>query len=169
MTDVRVLPDGWLILPGRRFRCALGRAGVSASKREGDGATPAGRLPLRRLLYRADRVTLPPTRLAATALAPEDGWCDDPDHPNYNRQVRLPHPARCEDLWRADGLYDLIAVLGYNDAPIVPGRGSAIFLHVARPGYAPTEGCVALALGDLRAILAELGAEDAVAVLPAPS
>ena len=87
-------------------------------------------------------------------IAPDDGWCDDPADADYNRMVRLPHPARCEELWRDDALYDLIGVLGWNDAPVVRGRGSAIFLHVARPDFAPTEGCVALAATDLRAVLA---------------
>jgi L,D-peptidoglycan transpeptidase YkuD (ErfK/YbiS/YcfS/YnhG family) len=87
-------------------------------------------------------------------LAPEDGWCDDPTHADYNRQVRLPHPARHEELWRADALYDVIGVLGWNDAPVQRGRGSAIFLHLARPDFAPTEGCVALAQSDLLRLLA---------------
>jgi L,D-peptidoglycan transpeptidase YkuD (ErfK/YbiS/YcfS/YnhG family) len=87
-------------------------------------------------------------------IAETDGWCDDPGHRDYNRLVKLPHPARHEELWRRDGVYDIVAVLGWNDAPVERGRGSAIFLHVARPGLAPTEGCVALAEGDLRAVLA---------------
>ncbi len=88
-------------------------------------------------------------------LAPDDGWCDDPGHADYNRMVRLPHDGRCEELWRADAVYDLIGVLGWNDTPVIRGRGSATFLHVARADYAPTEGCVALALGDLRRLLAD--------------
>ncbi len=87
-------------------------------------------------------------------LAPDDGWCDDPNHPDYNRMVRLPHPARHETLWRADAVYDIIGVLGWNDAPVVRRAGSAIFLHVARPDLAPTEGCIALKLPDLRRLLA---------------
>jgi len=169
MTDIRVTPTqvktwGWLILPGRRFPCALGRSGIATDKHEGDGATPAGRWPLRELLYRADRIATPRSRLPARALAPKDGWCDDPTHPDYNRLVGLPHPARCEQLWRDDALYDLIAVLGYNDAPVVAGLGSAIFLHTARPNLAPTEGCVALGFGDLLAVISEVGPADAVVV-----
>nr|WP_255575222.1 L,D-transpeptidase family protein [Caldovatus aquaticus] len=138
------------------FRCALGRGGVRdpRAKREGDGATPAALLPLRRVLWRADRVAKPRCAVPAEPIAPEDGWCDAPRHPDYNRPVRLPHPARCERLWRADAVYDILGVLGWNDAPVEPGRGSAIFLHLARPDYAPTEGCVALAERDLRAVLA---------------
>jgi L,D-peptidoglycan transpeptidase YkuD (ErfK/YbiS/YcfS/YnhG family) len=87
-------------------------------------------------------------------IAPTDGWCDDPGHRDYNRYVRLPHDARCEELWRTDGLYDIIGVLGWNDSPVLRRRGSAIFLHVSRPDYAPTEGCVALSIADLWRVLA---------------
>jgi L,D-peptidoglycan transpeptidase YkuD (ErfK/YbiS/YcfS/YnhG family) len=139
----------FLSWPGRRVRCAIGRSGIRADKREGDGATPAGRFALREAMYRPDRLAPPPTRLALRPLAETDGWCDDPADAAYNRLVRLPHPARCEALWREDVLYDLLIVVGYNDDPVEPERGSAIFIHVAKPGYAATEGCVALALPDL--------------------
>ena len=154
MTEAIVHPQGWLELGGLIWRCALGRGGVRVHKEEGDGATPAGLLALRRLLYRADRGPIPRAVLPREPIGPEDGWCDDPGHADYNRQIRLPHPARHEELWRRDGLYDLVGVLGWNDAPVVRGRGSAIFLHVARPDYAPTEGCVALSRADLLAALA---------------
>lgn len=148
-------PEGVLRLGRQAWRCALGKAGIRTDKQEGDGATPAGLLPLRRLLYRADRIA-PPAAAGRRSepLAPTDGWCDDPGHRDYNRQVALPHPARHEALWREDVLYDLIVVLGWNDDPVQRGRGSAIFLHVARPDLAPTEGCIALPLPDLRALLA---------------
>ncbi len=136
---------------------------MRADKREGDGATPAGRMALRRVLYRADRTAPPAARVRVEPIAREDGWCDDPGHPDYNRQVRLPHPARHEALWREDGLYDIIGVLGWNDAPVERGRGSAIFLHIARADYAPTEGCIALDARDLRRVLGGLEALDVVA------
>lgn len=147
-------PDRMLRHEFGASRAALGRGGIHAGKREGDGATPVGVLPLRRLFYRADRLPRPRAACPAEPLSPHDGWCDDPAHPDYNRHVRLPHPARHEALWRGDATYDLIGVLGWNDDPPRPGRGSAIFLHLARPGYPPTEGCVALALPDLLAMLA---------------
>jgi len=109
---------------------------------------------LRRVLYRADRGPPPVCAVPIEPLAPDDGWCDDPAHADYNRMVHLPHDGRCEALWRTDALYDLIGVLGWNDAPMVRGMGSAIFLHIATPDYAPTDGCVALALGDLRRVMA---------------
>jgi L,D-peptidoglycan transpeptidase YkuD (ErfK/YbiS/YcfS/YnhG family) len=149
-----VRADGSLIFAGRRFRAALGRGGLRTDKQEGDGATPMGLLPLRRVFYRADRQPIPQAAVAREPIGPEDGWCDDPSHADYNRLIRLPHPARHERLWRDDGLYDIVGVLGWNDQPVERGRGSAIFLHVARPDLAPTEGCVALPLPDLRALLA---------------
>ncbi|HJP22887.1 MAG TPA: L,D-transpeptidase family protein [Alphaproteobacteria bacterium] len=149
---------------GQRYRCALGRGGIGTTKREGDGVTPAGAWPLRRLLYRPDRLAVPAGGLTALALRPEDGWCDDADDEAYNCQVSLPYAARCEELWRQDSLYDVIVVLGYNDDPPVPGLGSAIFFHVARPDYGPTEGCVALALNDLLAVLAKCGPDTVITV-----
>ncbi len=142
------------MLGPRIFRAAIGRGGVRADKQEGDGATPLGLLPLRRVLYRADRGPVPLAAVPREPIAPDDGWCDDPAYPDYNRMVRLPHPAHCEALWRDDRLYDIVGVLGWNDAPVVRGRGSAIFLHVARPDLAPTAGCIALPPSDLRAVLA---------------
>jgi L,D-peptidoglycan transpeptidase YkuD (ErfK/YbiS/YcfS/YnhG family) len=126
------------------FPCALGRSGRRVVKREGDGATPVGRWTMLRVLYRPDRVRSPATGLPVKVIGRDDGWCDAPADRNYNRPVRSPYSASAESLWRADQLYDVLVVLGYNCLPRVRGRGSAIFLHVAKPGYAPTEGCVAL-------------------------
>jgi L,D-peptidoglycan transpeptidase YkuD (ErfK/YbiS/YcfS/YnhG family) len=149
-----VFENGFLSGAGFKFRAVCGRAGVSRHKEEGDGATPSGLLPLLRVLYRADRTKIPGCAVAVEPIGPRDGWCDDPLDIAYNRPVRLPYPARHEALWREDGIYDIAGVLGWNMAPVERGRGSAIFLHVARPDYAPTEGCIALALADLRACLA---------------
>lgn len=155
MTQARVSAAGVLEFRGRKFRAAIGRSGISADKREGDGVTPAAVLPLRRVLYRADRLPIPAATVPLEPVAPGDGWCDDPAHRDYNRMVALPHPASCEELFRADQLYDIIGVLGWNDDPPERGRGSAIFLHVATPEYSPTAGCIALALPDLLSLLRE--------------
>jgi L,D-peptidoglycan transpeptidase YkuD (ErfK/YbiS/YcfS/YnhG family) len=149
-----VTADGHLTIGAETFRAALGRGGVRAVKQEGDGATPLAPLPLRQVLYRPDRGTAPVCAVAVEPLSPHDGWCDDPADPAYNQRVRLPIRARAEALWRDDPLYDIIGVLGWNDAPVRPGRGSAIFLHIARQDFAPTDGCIALAPGDLRRVLA---------------
>ncbi len=162
--DLLVTTGGTAEWGARRFRCALGRGGIASQKREGDGATPAGTLSFLRVLYRPDRIVPPATDLALAALRPDDGWCDAPDDASYNRQVRLPHGASCEALWRDDHVYDLIVVTDFNAAPVAPHRGSAIFLHVARPGYAPTEGCIAFALEDLRLIVNEWRPADRVRI-----
>lgn len=157
-------PDGsWRAGFGaRQWRCAIGPAGITADKREGDGATPSGCFTLHRVLYRPDRMARPETLLPAATLTPEDGWCDDPTDVAYNRPVRLPYSASHERLWRDDGIYDVIVILGHNDDPPVPGAGSAIFLHVARADYGPTQGCVALALPDLLSVLREAGPETRI-------
>ncbi len=162
--DLIVEDDGWARWGAVRWRCALGRGGVRAAKREGDGATPVGAFVLRRVLYRADRGAAPATRLPVAAISQDDGWCDDSADAAYNRPVKLPYKTRAERLWRADRLYDLVAVLGHNDDPPVAGAGSVIFLHVATPDYAPTEGCVALAADDLRRVLAEADATSRVVI-----
>ena len=146
--------------PGHHCRCALGSGGLCAArdKREGDGATPQGDYRLRRLLYRADRVAAPPGALPVRALRADDGWCDAADDPAYNRPVALPYPASAEALWRDDHVYDLIGILSHNDSPPRPGKGSAIFMHLARPDYSPTRGCIALMEDDLRALFACAGA-----------
>lgn len=155
MSTARLTAEGWLVMNGQRFRAALGAAGITDHKQEGDQATPRGLLLLRRVLYRADRLQPPRSAVPIEPIAPGDGWCDDPAHPDYNRMIRLPHPARHEALWREDAVYDIIGVLGWNNAPVLRGRGSAIFLHLARPDYPPTEGCVALARPDLLSVLAK--------------
>jgi L,D-peptidoglycan transpeptidase YkuD (ErfK/YbiS/YcfS/YnhG family) len=148
----------------RVTRCALGLNGVREDKREGDGATPAGCFPLREVYVRADRLAAPSTGLPASPISPDLGWCDDPADAAYNRPVRLPYAARHERLWRDDEVYDLLIVIGYNDNPVEPGRGSAIFLHVARPDFAPTEGCIAMRLADLSDLLRVCRPGDEIAI-----
>ena len=146
-------------------RVALGRSGIRALKREGDGGTPLGRLPIRELLYRADRVTRPRTAFPVSVIRDHDGWCEDPADRNYNHLVKLSPRSSVDRLRRTDHLYDLVLVLGYNDRPRVKGRGSAIFVHLARPGYAPTAGCIALARHDLLMLLAEVRRGTAIVVM----
>lgn len=145
---------------GQAIPVAIGRSGVGRDKREGDGKTPAGRWRILAVLYRPDRLPRPVTRLPARALKPSDGWCDDPADRRYNRPVRLPiggsRSVSHERMWREDALYDLVLVLDHNHRPRVAGRGSAVFVHLARPGFRPTEGCVALRPADLRRLVARL-------------
>ena len=157
---------GRLSWPGGSAPAACGRGGVRADKREGDGASPAGAFALLDGFYRADRIAPPPTQLRMAALQPNDAWIDDPRDPRYNRLVSLPYPAHHEEMWRADGLYDLVVPIGYNTDPPLPGRGSAIFLHVARPDFAPTEGCIAIALDVLTSVLGLLGPGSTITIRP---
>lgn len=155
-----------LIAGNRRLPYARGRGGFSSRKREGDGCTPCGGFRLREVWYRPDRIAMPRTALPCRPIRRRDGWCDDPDHPAYNRHIEFPFTGSAEHLWRADPLYDLLVVLGYNDAPPVPGRGSAIFLHVARTGFGPTEGCIALRRSDLLWLLSLCGPASRIAIRP---
>jgi L,D-peptidoglycan transpeptidase YkuD (ErfK/YbiS/YcfS/YnhG family) len=146
-------------------QAALGRSGVRALKREGDGSTPLGRFPVRQVLYRADRGLRPRIPLPTHAIRANDGWCEDPEDRNYNRRVRLSPGSGADRLMRSDHLYDLVIVLGYNDRPRAKGRGSAIFVHFARPGYEPTAGCIALAKHDLATLLAEVKRGTQIAIV----
>ena len=147
--------------------CLIGRSGAIAavSKREGDGATPLGRWPVRLVLLRPDRFATP-GRLALPWrwIRPDDGWSDDPADPEYNRPVRHPHHFSAERLWRDDGLYDVIVVLGHNDDPPLPGAGSAIFFHLTVAGREATEGCVAIARDAMIALLPTLKVDDSIEI-----
>jgi L,D-peptidoglycan transpeptidase YkuD (ErfK/YbiS/YcfS/YnhG family) len=143
---------------------AIGPGGIAIKGGEGDGITPRGRFAIREIFYRADRIARPNVKLPLHAIAEHDGWCDAPTDPNYNRLVTLPYPASAENMWRDDHLYDLVAVLGYNDDPVMPGKGSAIFLHLAKPDYAHTHGCVALAFADALAALEQLQPGDEIVI-----
>jgi L,D-peptidoglycan transpeptidase YkuD (ErfK/YbiS/YcfS/YnhG family) len=155
---------GKLHLGNMQLPCALGRGGRRAKHGEGDGITPIGRWALRHVFYRPDRLARPRTALTVSPLHPGLGWCDEPGDANYNRIVPLPYPCGHERLWREDNLYDLVTVLGYNDRPRSQWRGSAIFMHLARSGYQPTEGCIALSRADMQHFLAAVGGHDVVII-----
>lgn len=156
-STTRVSWQGTIAAPGLVAPCALGRAGIRQTKREGDGATPAGRFGLVAVFYRADRMRRPRTALPIAPLRPDSGWCDDPADRRYNRPVRLPFRASHERLWRSDRLYDVLVVLNYNLIRPRRGAGSAIFLHLATPDFAPTAGCVAVSEPTMRRLLARAG------------
>jgi L,D-peptidoglycan transpeptidase YkuD (ErfK/YbiS/YcfS/YnhG family) len=135
---------------------ALGRAGIAANKREGDGGTPRGRFRPLRLWWRGDRLPRPRTALPLRRIERDDAWCEDASDRRYNRPLRLEPGAPGDRLWRDDHLYDLLIELDHNRRPRIAGRGSAVFIHLARPGFLPTAGCVALRDGDLRRLLPRL-------------
>ena len=146
----------------RLYPCSIGRGGIRADKREGDGATPTGRLSIVQMWYRPDRIARP-TAWART-IAPVDLWCDAPDHAEYNHHVRAPFAASHERLRRADPLYDLVVVLDWNWPEATPGAGSAIFLHQWRRPHYPTEGCLALRRDHLHALAPRLTLGDTVEI-----
>ncbi|MBV8755005.1 MAG: L,D-transpeptidase family protein [Hyphomicrobiales bacterium] len=167
---VRVAPRpgtrtrGWLTAGAIPIPVALGRGGVRADKREGDGATPRGRFRPLQVWWRADRGPRPRTLLPVRRIGREDGWCEDPASRLYNRPIRLADGNSGDRLWRADHLYDLIVELDHNVRPRVARRGSAIFLHVARPNFAATAGCVALTSATLRRLLGRIGPKTRIKI-----
>ncbi len=148
--------QGELSFAGRTYNCAIGKSGVTREKVEGDHASPAGVFSLKTLYFRADKMECPKTVLPSKKITLLDSWCDDPKDTAYNKPVSLPYSASHETLWRDDNLYDLIIVLGHNDNPPVPGKGSCIFMHVAKEGYKGTEGCVVLEKNDLIDLLSQI-------------
>ena len=155
---MQVFADHHLVFQNQIYRCSLGRSGMIASKqkREGDGATPTGIYPIRSIWYRPDRVQMPLVNFPTHEITQADGWCDAPAHAAYNHHVQLPFTESHENLWREDHRYDVIVVLGHNDAPVIPNMGSCIFFHIAEENYAPTEGCVGMSMSDMMKLLPQL-------------
>ena len=166
--DVKLRPGrrslAWLRAGPLRVPVALGRSGVKANKHEGDGGTPRGAYRPVRLWWRADRLTRPRTLLPARPIGRADAWCEDPTDRRYNRSFRRSASEPGDRLWRDDGLYDVLVEIDHNARPRVAGRGSAVFIHVARPGFAPTAGCVALRLSDLRALLGRINRKTRILI-----
>lgn len=144
------------------YRCAIGRSGVIENKIEGDGATPSGTYKLKTLYYREDKIPEPNISLPKVKITQDMGWCDDPKDPFYNQLIRLPYAASHEEMWREDDLYDLVIEMDHNSDPIIPGKGSAVFIHVASDDYASTAGCIALKKDDLIDLLQKLGPDTQV-------
>ena len=157
--------DGaWLDWGAGKKRAAIGPGGIGVKSGEGDGITPCGSFPIREVFYRADRVKNLQIALPLWKIAKDDGWCDAPQDNSYNRLVKLPYSASAENMWREDRLYDVVAVIGYNDDPVYAGKGSAIFLHYAKPDFSPTAGCVALKREDLVEALEQLVPGDKIII-----
>lgn len=154
------LVAGNLVIP-----CALGRSGTARDKREGDGASPIGRFGILQAFYRPDRGPRPRTGLPLRPIRPGDGWSDDVRDRRYNRLVPLPCPTSHEKMWRDDDLYDIVLDIAWNRGPIRRGRGSAIFLHLARPGFLPTEGCVAVDSGAIRRLIERIGPDTRIEIV----
>ncbi len=156
--------QAWLTAPGLTIPVALGRGGIRANKREGDGATPRGSFFPRKLWWRADRFRRPRSFLATRAITPADAWCEDPDSRHYNRAIRVAHDHKGDRLTRADHLYDFIVEIDHNTRPRVAGRGSAVFLHLARDNFGPTAGCVSMTKSAMLRLLRRLGPRTRIVI-----
>jgi L,D-peptidoglycan transpeptidase YkuD (ErfK/YbiS/YcfS/YnhG family) len=156
--------QGWLSVGSRYVKVALGRSGIKFAKREGDGATPAGRYRLVRLWWRPDRIPRPRTLLPVRPINVLDGWCEDSFHRRYNQAITISPNQPGDRLWRFDGLYDLVIEIDHNKRPRVSGRGSAVFVHVARAELAPTAGCISLPINTLKQLIARLGPKTTITI-----
>lgn len=166
--DIFITTQGRITWRSQAYRCAIGKGGIRNRKAEGDGATPAGTFLLKTVYYRADRIEKPHTGLTLRAIKKLDGWCDDPNSPNYNRLISLPFIGSHEKLWRADDLYDILVTIGFNDTPPVKQMGSAIFLHIAKPDYLPTNGCIAISRDTISLLLKDCVPGDRLCVKAPP-
>jgi L,D-peptidoglycan transpeptidase YkuD (ErfK/YbiS/YcfS/YnhG family) len=155
---------GWLVADGQTIPVALGRGGIRANKREGDGGTPRGVFRPLRLWWRADRHKRPRTFLPVRAIGAEDAWCEDPADRHYNQAVRLASNQGGDRLRRCDHLYDFIIEIDHNTHPRIAGRGSAVFLHLARKDFSPTAGCVSMRPGAMLRLLARLGPDTRIMI-----
>ena len=155
---------GWIVAGSQRLAVALGRSGITANKREGDGATPMGSFRPLRVWWRKDRGPRPAVLLPCRPIGPADGWCEDPRHRRYNRPIRLSAGATGDRLARADALYDVFVEIDHNTRPRVAGRGSAVFIHVARPNFGPTAGCIAMPAPVLRRLVRRLGPNTKIVI-----
>jgi L,D-peptidoglycan transpeptidase YkuD (ErfK/YbiS/YcfS/YnhG family) len=155
---------GWLMTGGLTVPVALGRGGIKADKREGDGGTPRGIFRPRQLWWRADRHPRPKTFLPVRAIRREDAWCEDPSSRHYNQPVRLQGDQAGDRLARADHLYDFIIEIDHNISPRIAGRGSAVFLHLARPDFSPTAGCVSMTQSAMLRLLERLGPQTQIII-----
>jgi L,D-peptidoglycan transpeptidase YkuD (ErfK/YbiS/YcfS/YnhG family) len=154
----------WLTFAAATLPVALGRGGILANKREGDGGTPRGVFRPRRLWWRADRYPRPRTHLPVRAIRPEDGWCENPGDRHYNQPIRLAPGQAGDRLTRGDHLYDFIVEIDHNTTPRIAGRGSAVFLHLARENFGPTAGCVSMTQSAMLRLLRRLGPETRIII-----
>ena len=137
-----------LIFDEFKFRCSLGKKGITKNKLEGDKKTPKGTYDLGNLYFRNDKHKKPKTKIKCIPINKEMGWCDDVyNKKNYNKLVQINENIKCEKLYRNDNKYDFLIPVQYNSKKIIPGKGSAIFIHLTN-NYKYTDGCIALKKND---------------------
>lgn len=147
------------------FKCAVGKNGITNNKIEGDGCTPSGKFSIIQIYYRQDRLVLPSINIPSTAMSQNFGWCDDVNSNYYNKIITFPFKNKAEILYRNDNIYDILCVIDYNQNPVIKNKGSAIFLHIARPNYAGTEGCIALNQSDLIQLLTKINIKTNIQII----
>jgi len=151
-----VKKSGYLKYKNFKFQCALGESGIKEKIKEGDNVTPKGIFKITRIYYRPDKIKKIISPINIIKIKKNMGWCDDPTSNSYNKEIKLPTKFGYEKLYRKDHIYDLIAVISYNLNPIIKGKGSAIFLHIAKKKFSPTQGCIALKKKDLLLLLSKI-------------
>tara|TARA_Y200000002_G_scaffold215753_1_gene178059 strand:+ start:931 stop:1425 length:495 start_codon:yes stop_codon:yes gene_type:complete len=159
-----LVKNNHLFLKEEKLQCALGLNGLTNNKIEGDLSTPIGIFQFNKIYYRADRLGHTNFLLNSSVIQKNDGWCDDKKSEFYNQHIKFPFDDSAEHLYRDDCIYDIICVLNYNTSPIIPGQGSAIFLHVARPNFEGTEGCIAIKKEALLKIATKLSNESKITI-----
>ena len=159
-----LVKNNHLFVEGRQIQCAIGLNGLTEGKKEGDLSTPIGIFHFDKIFYRADRLGNKKFILDSSKISKNDGWCDDQKSDLYNQHIQFPFQESAEHLYRDDDIYDIVCVLNYNTSPIIPGRGSAIFLHIAKPGFLGTEGCVAIEKKELIKIAPNLTADSTIVI-----
>jgi L,D-peptidoglycan transpeptidase YkuD (ErfK/YbiS/YcfS/YnhG family) len=158
------LKNKFLYFQKYKLRCSIGKRGISIKKKEGDKRTPKGEFKLRYILYRKDRVFDLQTRLKKIKIDKKMGWCDDPKSSYYNKIIKYPFKYRSEKLWRKDNIYDIIIIIDYNLNPVIKNKGSAIFLHIAKRNYNPTDGCIAVSKKNIRLLVTKINKKTKIKI-----
>jgi L,D-peptidoglycan transpeptidase YkuD (ErfK/YbiS/YcfS/YnhG family) len=158
------LKNKFLYFEKYKLRCSIGKRGISNKKREGDKKTPKGEFKLKYILYRKDRIINLKTSLRKITIKKNMGWCDDPKSTNYNKIINQPSKSSFEKLWRKENVYDIIIVIDYNLNPVVKNKGSAIFLHIAKRKYRPTNGCIAISKNNIKLLASKINKKTKIKI-----
>ena len=159
-----LVKNNYLLTKSESFKCAIGLGGLTTNKLEGDHCTPIGKFKFDKIYYRSDKLGKINFLIPSAEISKNDGWCDDPHHKFYNKFIKFPFECSAEKLYRTDDLYDIVCVMNFNTNPIIPGKGSAIFLHVCEDNFAPTEGCIAVEKKVLIEISKQITRESSIVI-----
>ena len=151
-----IVQKNYLYINENKLPCAIGKNGVTKNKKEGDGCTPFGKYKFNEIYYRADKMGALDLNIESFPISSNDGWCDEPQSQFYNQLIKFPFSQSAEKLYRNDEIYDIVCIINYNTNPVKPGKGSAIFLHVAHEDYRGTQGCIALSKIDLLNVISQI-------------